>query len=862
MTVAWYTCRATWRQMWRITVLVAVIGGLLGAVSLGALAGARRTDSAYGRYLRSVNDSDVMVDVPGPYLPVIKAIEHAPGTLSSAAWLGIAANPVIRGKVDDAFLTNALTGSLDGEFYRQDKVTVLSGKLPSVDSANAIMLTQSMVEAFARQGVRLGVGDPMTWQLYKGTLSNPVPAPVSRVTYRIAAIIVISPALDDQYDETDSAILTPAATNRILASEQRLSTPRQQVYEWAFGWATLRLRGGDSRVGALRTWLSDYADKLRPQLDNFPISFTIRQLATVQRAAQQAIEPQALALAVLGVLAALALILLMAQGLAQLLSRPAADAPVLRALGASRAAAAAATAGWAAIAVLGAMLLAVGGAIAVSPLAPVGPVRTFDPVRGVQADWLVLVGGGAVLLVIVSAQLAWLAWRAVRHERELPVARASALVAAASRAALPVTVVTGVRHALERGAGRLKAPVLATLTGAVAAVAALVAALVFGASLTGLTSHPARYGYTWNLLVDSSGGWGSWPTGHLDPLSPFNPGDRGDMGKSWYRLGRVVTSQPGLLGWSELGFGQVSVHGTEVPVMGVLNHAGVPVEPPTTSGHPLTGQNQIEFGAVTMHQLGLHIGERLRLGLASAPVTVTVVGTVTLPSFGVVLTDHPSLGRGAMTDESTLLRILQLPADPTVHDYETAVATPAYPATVIFDLSSAADAKTLASRFIAVANTYPGSNGDSYTLPPQQGAPVINASQMGSQPLTLAIGVAIAAMLALGLTILASVRERRRDLALLKALGLRSRQIRAVVGWQTTTILVIAIGVGVPLGIAAGNWLWTSFANSIGVVPLSVVPAAELVAGVVALLVGGNLLAVWPARLAARIAPASAFRTE
>jgi hypothetical protein len=861
MTVAWYTCRATWRQMWRITVLVAVIGGLLGAVSLGALAGARRTDSAYGRYLNSVNDSDVMVDVPGHYLPVIKAIEHAPGTLSSAAWLGIAANPVIRGKVDDAFLTNALAGSLDGEFYRQDKVTVLAGKLPSADSPNAIMLTQSMVEAFARQGVHLGVGDPMTWQLYQGTANSEVPTPANRVTYRIAAIVVISPALDDQYDETDSAILTAAATNRILASEQRLSTPGREVYEWAFGWATLRLRGGDSRVGALRSWLSTYAEKLKPAF-HFPISFTIRQLATVQRAAQQAIEPQALALAVLGGLAALALILLMAQGLAQLLSRPAADAPVLRALGASRAQAAAATAGWSAIAVLGAILLAVVGAIAVSPLAPVGPVRTFDPVRGVQADWLVLGGAGGVLLVILSTQLAWLAWRAVRQDRELPAARASALVAAASRAALPVTVVTGVRHALERGAGRLKAPVLATLTGAVAAVAGLVAALVFGASLTGLTSHPARYGYTWNLLVDSSGGWGSWPTGHLDPLNPFDPRNPNEMSKSWYRLGRVVTSQPGLLGWSELGFGQVSVHKTEIPVMGVLTHPGQAVEPPTTSGHALTGQNQIEFGAVTMRQLGLHIGERLRLGSGPAPVTVTVVGTVTLPSFGVVLTDHPSLGRGAITDEATLLRILNLPVDPTVNEYENAVATPAYPATVIFDLSSAADAKTLASRFITVANTYPGSNGDSYTLPPQQGAPVINASQMGSQPLALAIGVAIAAMLALGLTILASVRERRRDLALLKALGLRSRQIRAVVGWQTTTILLIAIAVGVPLGIAAGNWLWTSFANSLGVVPLPVVPAAELVAGVAALLVAGNLLALWPAHLAARIAPAATFRTE
>jgi ABC-type antimicrobial peptide transport system permease subunit len=147
-------------------------------------------------------------------------------------------------------------------------------------------------------------------------------------------------------------------------------------------------------------------------------------------------------------------------------------------------------------------------------------------------------------------------------------------------------------------------------------------------------------------------------------------------------------------------------------------------------------------------------------------------------------------------------------------------------------------------------------------MPPQLGAPVRNASQMGSQPLTLAIGVAIAAILALGLTILASVRQRRRDLALLKALGLRARQIRAVVRWQTTTILVIAIAAGVPLGIAAGNWLWTSFANSIGVVPSPVVPAAELLAGIAALLVAGNLLALWPARLAARIAPAATFRTE
>jgi hypothetical protein len=837
MTIAVYACRATWRQMWRITVLVAIIGGLLGSVALGALAAARRTDSAYGRYLRSVNASDVMVDVPGPFISVVKAIEHAPGVASSAAWIGVDAFPVIRGKVDVSFLTDAISGSLGGEYYRQDKVTVLAGKLPPPSATDDIMLTQSEADAFRRQyKIQFHVGDRMTWQFARETTTGRTVL-AGRTTFRIAAIVSTSPALVDQFDDTATAILTPAATDRIL------SVPVSDGYEWGFGWAALRLRDGDAGVPALQSWLNGYSRILqKDQSATYgPVTFTIRRLAIVKQAAQQAIEPEALALAVLGGLAALALIILMTQGLAQLLSRPAADALTLRALGASRLEAAGAAAGWGALAVVGAMVLSVAGAIAVSPLAPVGPVRTYDPARGFQSDWLVLGGGGAVLLVILLAQLALLAWRAVRQARELPPAQAPGLVAALSRAALPVTVVTGVRHALERGTGRLKAPVLATLTGSVVAVIALVSALVFGASLTSLATHPDRYGYTWNVLVQSSGGWGSWPTGPQDPFAP------------------LVGHPPGLLGWSELGFGQVRFDNAEIPVMGILSHGGRAVEPPTTSGHPLTGQNQIELGTVTMRQLGLHVGERIKIG----SVPLTIVGTATLPSFGVVLTDHVSLGRGAMMDEATLLKIYHLPLDPTKAQVGTTlISVPVYPAAAVFDVSSQGDAKALAARLIREASSFPGNAGDFYTLGPELGAPVRDASQMGSQPLTLAIGVAAAAVLALALTILASVRERRRDLALLRALGLRSRQLRAVVGWQTTTILVIAAAVGVPLGIAVGNWAWTTFANSIGVVPFSVVPMTALLAGIAALLVAGNLVALWPAQLAARVAPAATFRTE
>jgi hypothetical protein len=65
MRAALYLWRATAQRSWRTALTVALIGGLFGAVALGALAGARRTASAYGRYLVSIKASDAFVNVPG-----------------------------------------------------------------------------------------------------------------------------------------------------------------------------------------------------------------------------------------------------------------------------------------------------------------------------------------------------------------------------------------------------------------------------------------------------------------------------------------------------------------------------------------------------------------------------------------------------------------------------------------------------------------------------------------------------------------------------------------------------------------------------------------------------------------------------
>ena len=57
--------RSALRTSWRQATALALIAGLLGGVALGAVAGARRTATAYSRYLTSINASDVFVNVPG-----------------------------------------------------------------------------------------------------------------------------------------------------------------------------------------------------------------------------------------------------------------------------------------------------------------------------------------------------------------------------------------------------------------------------------------------------------------------------------------------------------------------------------------------------------------------------------------------------------------------------------------------------------------------------------------------------------------------------------------------------------------------------------------------------------------------------
>ena len=116
--------------------------------------------------------------------------------------------------------------------------------------------------------------------------------------------------------------------------------------------------------------------------------------------------------------------------------------------------------------------------------------------------------------------------------------------------------------------------------------------------------------------------------------------------------------------------------------------------------------------------------------------------------------------------------------------------------------------------------------------------------------------------MSLSFSVVAGARRRRRELALLKSLGLTRRQMTGVVAWQTVVLLVVALAGGLPLGLAAGRWTWDRYAASLGVAPVPVFPAWGLSVGLVVLPAVGTALTAVPATIAAPTPTASALRVE
>ena len=101
---------------------------------------------------------------------------------------------------------------------------------------------------------------------------------------------------------------------------------------------------------------------------------------------------------------------------------------------------------------------------------------------------------------------------------------------------------------------------------------------------------------------------------------------------------------------------------------------------------------------------------------------------------------------------------------------------------------------------------------------------LVNFGEAVNFPLILGCVMALFGVATLLHLLVVSVVRRRREMGLLKTLGFVNVQVGATVLWQATTVALVGIVIGVPLGIVVGRVVWNAFATNLGVVPVAAVP--------------------------------------
>ena len=128
---------------------------------------------------------------------------------------------------------------------------------------------------------------------------------------------------------------------------------------------------------------------------------------------------------------------------------------------------------------------------------------------------------------------------------------------------------------------------------------------------------------------------------------------------------------------------------------------------------------------------------------------------------------------------------------------------------------------------------------------------------------TALLGVAVLiALVGVANTLGLSVLERRRETALLRALGFTARQVRRTLAVEALIVSLVAALVGTGLGVVYG---WAGTRALLGKYADSMLPQVPVVLLLTLLLAAAEcgLLASWaPARRAARTAPVAALATE
>ncbi|HYB14547.1 MAG TPA: ABC transporter permease, partial [Streptosporangiaceae bacterium] len=769
MATVWLRLRGDVRSRWRALAVLAVLLGLVGGVVLAAATGARRTDTAYPRLLQWAKASQVDILPAGTgFTGYYAALARLPQVAAMAT--EVYYQVVLPGRQAVPELVNTFSSPDRALGVSVDRVKILQGRLFNPGAAGQAMIDPQLarLEHLQPGGTLHLLGIPDN-AFGLPELNRPIP-----LVFRVSAIVVF----DDEIVPTNLNSSSPTA----LVSAPFVATrAAKSIYGYGNG-AAVRLRPGASMTAFLSA-----ASALAKRYPATGGNLDIISMSSQVTATERAIRPQAVALAVFAVLAGLIGLAVIGQLLARQLVLDSAEFPILRALGMTRGSLTGlALARLAAVTVAGAVI-AVGVAIAASPLMPIGPARLAEPAPGVEVNLAILGVGFAVIVMLPLAVLVPEAWRAAGRARgplgvaePAEPARPSRLGSALGRAG-SVPGAIGVRMAFEPGHGRTAVPVRSALAGTIVAVAAVTAAAVFGASLIALVGTPHQYGQNW--AQELSMGFGGVPA----------------------RYGEMILSaeSAAVTEYAAGDLGEVTIGGTIVPAIGMDQLRGDGYLT-LLAGRAPAAPDEIALGAQTLRavhrQLGQTVQVAINSGTASVPVTYTmrIVGVAVFPAFSRGSFTPTDLGTGAVVPASVLsepFAATNCTKDETCYNFFLVRYRPGT------DLTAAA------ARLTTVAVTKGQCPVFQCTVnSDQRPGDIEGYAAIRDTPLVLGAVLALLAVGTLAHVLLTGVRRRRRDLAVLKTLGLVRSQVLRVVAWEASALAAAALLVGLPLGVLAGRW--------------------------------------------------------
>ena len=784
--------RARWRGWVVFALLVAIAGGAV----LAAVAGARRTDSAYPRFLQASNASDVLVSPGGTGLGgYYRALARVPG-VSAVEPLAVL-NTRAQAQV---------VAPADGRFQHVlDTPMLLAGRLPSPDRPGEIAVDQNGAAAF-----HLHVGSAL---VIRALRSDRPPSPADERTLRERVVGVVV---------TRSSVKPVTAIDKIpmIMASTALVRRLGPSYLVADG-AAIRLRPGTTVDGFGR-----HAEALAREFpgtqvqDGLLVADRNMQVAAVERA----IRPEAVALALFALVLAATALLVIGQVAARQLAAGSVDNPTLAALGATRAQLMGGRLAEASVAAAAGAVAAAGAAVAVSPLTPIGTARVAEPDPGISADMPVLVVGAIAAFGLLVARVAWPAWRLASHPHGTTAPSGRPGFARWLPAA-PVTMTAGAHLALDHGRGRTAIPVRSALAGTMLSVLAVTAAATFGANLLHLVKSPRLYGQNWDAAIDLQFG----------AITPE---------QTRHLLGKTA----GISGWTLGNHGTVSVGGLIVPAIGLTPGQGPLLSPTLLEGRHPRNDHEIVLGTSTLRQIGRHVGEQVTVTVNGHLVRERIVGRAAFPDFGQGGFTPTDLGQGAQT---TIRPLAESIGPGQGFEFVLVKFTDGQPRT-----------EAMASFKRSVAGFCYSRQPGPCLATDQRPNGITSYAQIDRTPAVLAALLAILGTAVLGQYIVVSGRHRRREFAILKALGLFRRQVSCITAWQVSILTGLALLTGLPLGIAAGRWAWASFARDLGIPTAGIMPLPAILLMVPAVIIIANTLAFWPGRTAARLKPAEVLRTE